>query len=257
MIKLVRWPRFVKQVDAFTTTREGGVSKEEFTSLNLSFTVGDRIEDVSENRARLFREFNLDKENTVIVKQFHSDITKIVTKKDASKGYEGFLSGVEADALLTTDKNLALGIYHADCVPVFLYVPTINLVGICHAGSTGTLKFITQKCIKKIKEEYKVKPEAIYAYIGPSLHFSNNEISKEQADEYLALGLDKYGVIKVIDGKYLFDVPLFNFMQLREEGIPTTNIDISEFCTFENEELFYSYRRNKKTGRMMSFIRLR
>lgn len=68
-------------------------------------------------------------------------------------------------------KNLALGIFHADCVPIFIYVPSISLVGIIHAGEIGSFSKITRKAIAKIKETYKIKPTEIYAFIGPSSHF--------------------------------------------------------------------------------------
>jgi YfiH family protein len=257
MIKLIHWSRFVDKIDAFTTTRLGGVSKAPYDTLNLSFTVQDDVANVIQNRALLFHEFGVGPNDVVLAHQTHSDRTLVVSKKDGGRGFAKYDDGMDGDGLLTTDKNLLLGIYHADCVPVFFFVPSIPLVGVVHAGEQGSLDFITQKAVQLIKEKFHVDPKDIYAYIGPTLHFSHRKISKEKAEDLLRKGYDEYGIIKLIDDKYLLDLPLLNFQLLRKEGIPTENIDVSEFCTYENKDLFFSYEREKVTGRMMSFIRLR
>lgn len=253
----IEWPRFKDEISAFTTTRVGGVSDTPFKSLNLSFTVGDSKENVIKNRKILFKDQNLSPENVVIVHQYHSDVFSEVTQKDAGKGVNDVESGVRADGLFTTEKNLALGIFHADCVPIFIYVPSISLVGIIHAGEIGSFSKITRKAIAKIKETYKIKPTEIYAFIGPSSHFSHRIITKDRATEILNSEDKKYGIVKLINDKYNLDLPLFNFLQLRDEGVPRENIDISEYCTYENPALFFSYARENKTGRNMSFIKIK
>lgn len=136
-------------------------------------------------------------------------------------------------------------------------MPSISLVGIIHAGEIGSFSKITRKAIAKIKETYKIKPTEIYAFIGPSSHFSHRIITKDRATEILNSEDKKYGIVKLINDKYNLDLPLFNFLQLRDEGVPRENIDISEYCTYENPALFFSYARENKTGRNMSFIKIK
>ena len=123
--------------------------------MNLSFTVGDSKENVIKNRDILFKDQNISPKNVVIVHQYHSDVFSEVNQKDAGKGVNDVESGVRADGLFTTEKNLALGIFHADCVPIFIYVPSIPLVGVVHAGEIGSFNKITRNAVKKIKENIK------------------------------------------------------------------------------------------------------
>lgn len=257
MLKKVLWPRFSNEIIAFTSTRQGGFSNPPFAALNLAFHVGDDVKIVRKNRAKLFGEFNFNHDNTVIVKQFHSDIVDYVTDKQAGLGYDSFDSGVAADALYTDTKGLALGIYHADCVPVFIYVPSIKVVAIIHAGEEGTLQEITHKTVEKIIEKYGVEGQDVFAYLGPSLKFGHRRISKDHASELLKLYPNIAYGIKGVEPEFLLDLPFINFMQLRNLGIPSINIDMFEDCTYENADDFFSYARETSTGRMMSFIALK
>lgn len=255
-MKKILWPRFKDEIIAFTSTRGEGVSKAPFDSLNLAYHVGDNPVDVLANRKMLFSEVGLTKSNTVIVHQFHSDISLEATSKDAGCGYDSFESGLRADGLFTREKGLALGVFHADCVPVFIYIPKLKLVGIVHAGETGALANITGKLVAKIKSTYGVNGEDIFAFLGPSLKFGHRRISKQHALEILKNHPDYNFAVKGVDPEYFLDLPFLNFMQLVEHGVPSKNIDIYEDCTYENADDFFSYAREKTTGRMMSFIKL-
>jgi YfiH family protein len=257
MTKKIFWPRFEKEIVAFTSTRQGGYSKAPFASLNLAYHVGDDPKAVKKNRSKLFEEMGLNENNTVIVHQFHSDIAHFATKADVGKGYESFESGVRADALVSTESNLYLGIYHADCVPVFIYIPSKKIVAIIHAGEEGTLNEITRKTVATIKDMYQVSGEEIYAYLGPSLTFGHRLITKEKALKILKDRPDfNYGV-KGGGDEYFLDLPFMNFMQLRDLGVPATQIDIFEECTYENADDFFSFARENSTGRLMSFIAIK
>lgn len=253
-MKKIFWPRFKDEIIAFTSTRGEGVSKAPFASLNLAYHVGDDFANVANNRKNLFSECGFTKENTVIVHQFHSDISLEVTAKVAGRGYDSFESGLEADALFTREKGLALGIYHADCVPVFLYVPRLELVGVVHAGQPGSLSNITGKMVAKILSQYDVTGADIYAFIGPSLKFGHRRITKVAALDILKQHPDYNFAVKGVDPEYFLDLPFLNFMQLVDLGIPSQNIDLYDDCTYENADDFFSYARDKTTGRMMSFI---
>jgi copper oxidase (laccase) domain-containing protein len=133
---------------AFTTTKEFG---------NLAYQVGDNYLEVKGNRKKLSDLLDLPLENIIFTHQSHSDILKEVTTLDLGKGKDSFESGVDADALYTKDRNLAIGIFHADCVPIFLYHPN-GLVMIIHAGFISTNKHITySKYNQFIKSLYPIR----------------------------------------------------------------------------------------------------
>lgn len=256
-MKFVFWPRFEKEIVAFTTTREDGFSTGSYSGLNLAYHVGDDHDRVQRNRSLLFNHFKMTKANTVIVHQFHSDIALEAKKEDAGRGYESFDSGLEADALFTEEKGLSLGIYHADCVPVFIYVPSVKVVAIIHAGEAGSLANITGKTVAKLIKKYKVTGDQVYAFLGPTLKFGHRIISKSYAEDILEKHPDYNYAIKGNGPEYFLDLLFLNFMSLRNLGVPSLNIDIYDDCTYENDHDFFSYAREKKTGRMMSFISIK
>ncbi|MFA5485765.1 MAG: polyphenol oxidase family protein [Bacilli bacterium] len=254
---MYKWQKY-KELTAVTTTREGGYSKAGYHSANLALHVGDDLETVRRNRRKTFGSplLNLDEKNCVFVAQYHSDITRKVSFSEAGKGFETFESGIPADALYTKEKGLTLGIYHADCVPLFVYVPNHQLIGIIHAGEKGSLANISGKFMTQIMNNEAVKAEEIFIHLGPALSFAHRLISKERAETLAALGGDIQKAVKGTHPQYFLDLPLLNILQLRRVGIPFENITFSEECTYENNDRYFSYAKEKITGRNMSFIRL-
>lgn len=256
-MKYVFWPRFNDEIIAFTTMRTGGFSTPPYDTLNLAFHVGDDPANVAKNRHKLFSEFGFNDKNTVIVHQFHSDIALEATNHDAGKGFNSFESGVRADALFTSEKMLTLGIYHADCVPVFIYLPTVKVVALIHAGEAGSLAQITKKTVDTLMKKYAVKGCDVFAFLGPTLKFGHRKISQNHAMKILKEHPELNYAVKGAEPEYFLDLVFLNFMDLRHLGVPSKNIDIHSDCTYENEQAFFSYEREKTTGRMMSFIQLR
>lgn len=245
-----------KYITALTTKRKGGLSKGPFRELNLAFHVGDKYNDVLANRKLLLDALKLDQNHLVTTFQSHSDVIKKVTLHDAGAGATSFESGVAADALYTYEKHLALAIFHADCVPVFLFDKVKKWVAIVHAGMTGTLKSITKKSVAHLIENEGSNPEDIHAYLGPALAFDQNPIDEKMMHAILAMNPDFHYAIKKSEGVYYLDVPLLNFGQLRDIGIPSNNITASGIDTFSNKDDYFSYAREKVTGRHLSLILL-
>lgn len=250
-----KWERF-SDIVAVTTLRTGGDSIFPYATNNLAFHVGDDEKIVRSNREKTFQELNAQPNKIVLTYQSHSDVTLEAEAKDGGRGYHSFEDGLVADALYTKEKELLLGVYHADCVPIFVYVPKHKIVGVIHAGEEGTIKNITGKFIEILVQKEKVNPKEIYALIGPSLSFSYRLISKEKADEYAKMGGDVTKAIKGTTGKYFIDLPLLNFLQLRKLGVPIQNIDLSDECTYMQSDEYFSYAKEKTTGRNLSLIKL-
>lgn len=251
------WSLFQDKVIALTTTRDGGISPAPYRSLNLAFHTKDEAKNVIENRQRLLAHIHLPKERLVLTHQSHSDVITKVTVKDLGKGSDRFESGVPADALYTYEKNLAIGVFHADCVPVFLYDPVRSLVAIIHAGTEGTLKKITEKSVQYLVKHEGIQSKNLYAYLGPALDFAHHPIDETSKQKILALD-ERFALgIKLIAGQYYLDVPLLNIIQLTGQGIPFSHIENCNIDTFSNPESYYSYRKEPITGRHISLIALK
>ncbi len=252
----IKWDRF-SEIEAFTTTRQGGVSLPPFDTFNLAYHVGDNHEDVFKNRQMLYKDFKIKPLHLVCAYQSHGTVVAKVSPKHYGWGELQYESGIPADVLYTEEKDVALGIFHADCVPVFLYAKKDGIIGVVHAGQTGTLKGVTAAAIQHLIDFEGVDPKEIYAFLGPSLTFSHNVIDEEMKQQVINLGPEFVYGLKETNGQTFLDVPLLNFLQLRSKGLPAANITISDFCTFENKDLFFSYKRNNLTGRQMSVIKFK
>ena len=240
------WTQFENDIIAFTTTLEMG---------NMAFQVGDNPDEVRKNRKAVLSLLKLPfKERLITTYQTHSDILEEVTFKDQGKGASSFESGVLADALYTKDKRIALGIFHADCVPLFFYVPSLKIVGIIHAGFKGTLKHIAYKSMMTLMEKEGITPNDIYVYIGPARGVQSFIVNEDNVKEIIeSKCIDS---LKNVNGEEHFDAIKSNTLDLQKAGISLTHILSSNIDTTENENCFSAY---KKTplGRMMSVIKLK
>lgn len=242
---------------AGTTKRYGGHSIAPFASFNLAFHTGDDSKNVEANRDMLSKIINFPRSQMVMTYQSHSTVLKRVTSQDAGKGNHQFNDGVVADALYTTEKNLLLGVFHADCVPVFLYHTKSNLIAIIHAGTPGSLDSISQKAVEQLKVEMNINPLDLVAYLGPSLDFAHHPISQEKANALLQKNHKLKDVIKKIGNQLFLDIPLLNYLQLVDAGLSPRSIHVSNLDTYSNDKDYFSFDRDQKTGRHISFIALR
>ena len=240
-MKYIEWTEF-NNIRAFTTTRELG---------NVAYQVGNNYESVRKVRGIISHDLQLNEQNVVFVHQTHSDIIKEVTIKDLGKGMLSFESGIEADALYTKEKGIALGIFHADCVPIFFYIPNKEIIGIIHAGHQGTLKRIAEKSIEYLKKNEQVDSKDIYVHIGPSRKFFSYTIDKIESDYITSIGYEK--ALKFNGGEVLFDAPLMNYLQLIKTGVNPSNITITDEDTYDNPHLYSAYQKTP-VGRMASII---
>lgn len=247
------WPAFANTLTV-TSTRTEGFSTPPYDRFNLALHVGDNEANVIKNRDLFWRELNIDPQHVVLTHQSHSTVIKKVSLSDGGRGVTTFKDGIESDALYTSDRELYLGIYHADCLPVFFSVPSKNIVGIIHAGVAGTLKEVTKITINKVMHDENVNADDIYFYFGPVRTFGHSLISATEASELIKRGGSFRWGVKATNGAYFFDTLLINFLQLRELGVPASNINSSFICTYEDKERFYSARRDETTGRMISLI---
>ena len=234
------------EVGAFSSTAQAGslsIKDEKDVAVGL------------QNRRRLFGELNLDLEKAVFCQQSHSDNILVVTQKDAGAGSINFLSGVpDTDALITKERGVPLMVLVADCVPVLLYDPIGEIVGVVHAGWKGTMKQILRKTVEKMVSEYGSNSKDIIAVIGPSIGPDCFEIGQEVVDMANDAGLAEFVIGR--EGKFYFDLWASNKHQLLEEGVLGEKIKTVGVCNHCSPE-YFSFRRDKNTNRFAVGIMLK
>lgn len=243
------------------STRNGGNSKNHFSSLNLALHVDDDKENVIENRKLISTELNFSFNSWTCAEQVHYNNIKIISKSDRGKGRCNLNDAIPStDGLITGVIDILLTSFYADCVPIYFFDPIKNVIGLAHAGWKGTLLLIGEKMVERMQEEYNCSLEDIRVVIGPSIGKCCYEVDDKIVKPLLLeLGILSEEIVKDKgNGKYNLDLKRVNAIIIERSGINPKNIEISSLCTSCNNDLFYSYRKeNGKTGRMASWIGFR
>ena len=176
------------------------------------------------------------------------------------------LQPVDADAVITQQKGRWIGVRTADCVPVLLYDPKTSTVAAIHAGWRGTVQHIVRQTVEKMQVELDISPECLLAMIGPSICAESFEVGEEVAAEFVSAGRGDC-VLRSTFGAYGNMVPYHkphvdlwqsNAMDLMEAGVPLEQIDCTPLCTYQNDDVLFSARRQGiATGRIVTAICLK
>ena len=212
----------------------GGVSKKQFESLNLGSHVGDIAENVIKNKEIL--QNNLGVEKIIFMEQIHSDKVEIL------KSHNQILK--LCDAVITNLKNIALCVMVADCMPVILY--SNKCVAAVHAGRSGVLKHIISKTINLMKDEFKV--DEISLFRGPFIQKNCYEIGDLDLKEF-----NKFVVLND-KNKRCFDLKSAVLDEIKNLNLKS--VEISKICTHCDKN-YFSYRRDKITGRFVGWVYLK
>lgn len=253
------WNSLNPNIVAGFSTRNGGYSKEPFHTMNLGLHVNDTRDDVIRNREQLSRLIGAPLHTWICGEQIHGDKIAKVFNTDIGKGstqMETAIKGV--DGLYTRDYNTFLFSAYADCVPLYFFAKTKDIIGVAHAGWRGTATNIGGKMISKWISEEDIAVEDIVVCIGPAIG-KCCYIVDDYVMEQIANSLD--GVVtneiyeKVSPGQYRLDLKAANYEMIRKSGVLSEQIEVSNYCTSCHSDLFFSHRKSQgKTGRMLSFI---
>lgn len=230
-----------------------------FTTRDLPLKFGERqdlSEEVEKNKKLVCDGLNLSYENLVIPQQTHSDNIGILLNKIPNySSLTSHLSLYEnTDALITNQPQIALALNFADCVPILFYDSVGKAIGAAHAGWRGTVAKIGPKTVEKMIKNFSCKPENITALIGPAIGKCCFEV-QDDVKEKLFETIDQSHQSETCEKNNL-DLKLINKFQLLDIGIK--NIDLCEYCTSCQNELFFSYRKeNGTTARHSTVIMLR
>ncbi|OON96286.1 MAG: hypothetical protein ATN36_05865 [Epulopiscium sp. Nele67-Bin005] len=250
------WEHNNELVHAFST-REGGVSSGDCATLNFAFSRGDSPEVVRENYAIMANALKVNKESFVASKQVHETKIERVTYEDKGNGVYLPNKWESADGIYTTEKNLTLVTYYADCVPLFFYAPKYELIGMAHSGWKGTVGEIGKKMATIWHEQHGVPYEEIQVGIGPSIGKCCFEVHFDVAEVFLnTFGkADFITYNKEID-KYNIDLWECCKQSLKSLGIK--QIEMADMCTCCNDDIFHSHRKTQgKRGTLSAFMCLR
>lgn len=221
-------------VQAAFFTRHGGVSQGSFASLNVGS--GDLQENVAENLRRIQQAFGTD--HLVGIQQIHSASVALANQYSA---------GLQGDALLTNQKACSLLIKVADCQAALFVDPKNIAIAAVHAGWRGQVQNIYEETIRAMEQNFGSKRTDLVVCIGPSLGAKHSQFINyrtEFPERFWDFNL----------GNDHFDLKAIARCQLLHAGIKPENIEISPLCTFENEEDFFSYRRDRIVGRAHAFV---
>jgi len=245
--------------------------------LNLGFTEWDQRERVIENRRRFFQALGAEKMRVVTLRQIHSDVVHRLDEPEEGQTLQG-------DALITQKRGVLLTVQTADCVPILLADTKKRVVAAIHSGWRGTARRIAEKTLGRMQMEFGTRPEDVIAAIGPGIGQCCYEVGEDVAKEFHAQFPDARewfeGPFDALasgenDPNWLpwltmrppghappsprvhLDLIAANRSILAHAGVPAGRILWSSFCTNCRSDLFFSYRREKITGRLMAAIGVR
>jgi polyphenol oxidase len=233
------WP-IPPHVRALITTRAGGVSSAPYDTFNLGFATQDKPSAVTENRGRLRA---LLPGEPRWLKQVHG--ARVVS----AESVEG---RPEADASVAREPGTVCAILVADCLPVLFSDRAGDIVAAAHAGWRGLAAGVLDNTVAAISEA-GTAPEDILAYIGPGIGPAAFEVGDEVRAAYVEHDAGAGAAFTPhAPGKWLADLPRLARRALARCGV--SEVYGGALCTYSDPARFYSYRRDRTTGRMAALI---
>jgi YfiH family protein len=228
-------------------TRQGGVSRAPFSSLNLSVSVPDDKANVYANRHRAYGVFGRDTGDVVHAHLVHEAKVGRVTQDDNGTWI------AETDGIITNQPGCALTMNYADCTPIFLFDPQNGAIGLGHAGWKGTVRDLPGALVRAMTAEFGSDPARLRAGIGPAIGPCCYEVDEPVISQVRATFADadslllggQNGSPKVSGGRLYFDLPEANRRNLLRAGVE--QIEMAGLCTACRTDLFFSHRAEKGT----------
>ena len=224
---------------AFATTRIGGVSQSPWSSLNLGDHVGDPPEAVAAHRWQLQQ--SLGEARPQWLSQVHG-VRVVEARADGQVQ--------EADACWSSTPGVACTVLTADCLPVLFADPVGERVAAANAGWRGLLNGVLEATLDCFET-----PERVQVWLGPAIGPLAFEVGPEVRAafcERMPAAEQAFVSSPLHPGRWLADLYQLAWQRLTQAGV--TAISGGEYCTFTQQDLFFSYRRDGVTGRMASLI---
>ena len=219
--------------------RSGGESKGPYDSLNVGGETGDDRELIDKNRQKIVDVLGIS--SLISSRQVHGDVVKDVSE---------LVSCEECDGIITKEKNMGLLIKHADCQAAIFFDPINKVIANVHCGWKGNVQNIYAKTVEMMQEKIGTSPEDLIVCISPSLGPDRSEFVNFENEFPFDLWPFQFK-------KFYFNLWEMSRAQLEEAGVLSGNIEVASICTYDNPEDYYSYRRDKVTGRNATVVALK
>jgi YfiH family protein len=232
-------------------TRLGGVSEGPFSSLNTSFSVADRQENVRRNLSLIADSFSIPTGRLVLMGQVHGDRVCIIDGDGPPPG-----SIPACDGLITDRTGVALGIRTADCVPLLFVDRIRRVIGVAHAGWRGTALRIGSRMVDLFEQRFASRAEDILIAIGPAIGVCCYQVDTPVYAAFSSRpGVDRFFRPCRERDRWMLDLALANRIELTERGVPEGNIFSAGHCTACRREIFFSFRASLgNTGTQINFL---
>lgn len=267
------WP-LSKRVCAYVTNRFGGFSENEYFSFNLAGHVKDNYEHVMQNRNLLVTSLSLPQQPIWLSQCHTGNVLEIPIDKEL---YEDYFTNwqisqlhpelaedaselsklLKADAVFTKQDNQVALVLTADCVPILLCNQSETACAAVHAGWQGILNGIVQNSVFMFKEnQVDFKDDPLYAWIGPCIGPQSFQVGPELMAKFVEADEDFVDCFTPdirAEGKWLGDLPAICRVILQKCGVAPANIYGCNIDTMTDDK-YFSYRRDKVTGRFATLI---
>ncbi|NOU50645.1 peptidoglycan editing factor PgeF [Pseudoalteromonas sp. JBTF-M23] len=233
------WP-IQNRVGALSTTRVGGQSCVPFESFNLGYHVNDKPNDVNANHKQLL-EYLPNPAHWLT--QVHGADVLVVDKNTPATFWP------KADALYTRLRQQPLAIMTADCLPILVCDQQGREVAAIHGGWKPLVKGIIANTLAL----FQANPKQLYVWFGPAIGPQKFVVGSDVKAQFCELNrTHEDDFVAQSDGKFMANIYAIAKRQLAQLGV--TEVFGGDYCTVTQNELFFSYRRDGKTGRMASLI---
>jgi polyphenol oxidase len=234
------WP-VRNHVHSLATTRTGGVSVGRYATLNLGTATGDDPAAIAENGRRVEAYIP---SAPVWLRQVHGP--DVVTL-DAAAIDSARTSAPTADAAVTRERNVVLGVLIADCLPVLFAGRTANVIAVAHAGWRGLAGGVLENTVATMD----VDPADIIVWLGPAIGMNAFEVGEDVVDAFAGTDV---GEVFAPKGRGKWNADLYAIARARLERTGVRSVHGGGYCTFKDSARFFSYRRERETGRMAALI---
>lgn len=229
--------------------RLGGYSQPPFDSLNTGHTVGDALEAVEANMARICQTLGVAPDDLVTARLVHGTRVAVVGPTDRGRVVPA------TDGLCTASPEVVLFLRFADCVPLFLFDTRTGAVGLGHAGWKGTVEGMAAAMVRAMQQAFGSRPQEMVGAIGPAIGPCCYEVGPD-VEGLVCRTLPHLAqdVLWSRNGRVHFDLWEANRRQLVDAGV--AQVEVSAVCTACRRDLFFSHRADRgRTGRFGVAIR--
>ena len=238
-------PALPMNATILVTTREQGYSQGVYGNNNLALHVGDDPILVGKNRAKLYAELGA---QITWLKQVHgNNVVNIETIGDAT----------EADGCFTHSRHVVCAVLTADCLPILVCDRYGREAAALHAGWRGLANGVITRGVSR----FSSNSSELVVYLGPAISQSHFEVGEEVLHAFQQAQSERSYFWSIEDffkpssaGKFYASLVGLATSELRGLGI--NEIYGGDLCTVNHNHLFYSYRKEQRTGRFASVIRL-